>query len=56
MDELWTNLLAGGGREDRCGWLQDRYEQRERAGRAMQAMLGMGKIDIAGQQAAFDGR
>ena len=29
---------------------------REKAGRAMQAMLGMVKIDIAGLQAAFDGR
>ena len=28
---------------------------REAAGRAMQAMLGMGKIDIAGLQAAYDG-
>ena len=73
VDELWTKLLAGGGREDHCGWLQDRYglswqvipaalpkllgaPDRERAGRAMQAMLGMVKIDIAGLQAAFDGR
>ena len=73
VDELWTKLLAGGGREDHCGWLQDRYglswqvipttlpkllgaPDREKAGRAMQAMLGMVKIDIAGLQAAFDGR
>lgn len=24
MDELW-NKLSAGGREDRCGWLQDKY-------------------------------
>lgn len=24
VDELWKNLSAG-GREDQCGWLQDRY-------------------------------
>jgi len=29
---------------------------REKAGRAMQAMLQMKKLDIAGLQAAFDGR
>jgi predicted 3-demethylubiquinone-9 3-methyltransferase (glyoxalase superfamily) len=25
VDELWAKLLAGGGREDQCGWLQDRF-------------------------------
>jgi predicted 3-demethylubiquinone-9 3-methyltransferase (glyoxalase superfamily) len=25
VDELWDKLLAGGGRADRCGWLQDKY-------------------------------
>jgi len=25
IDALWTKLLAGGGRPDRCGWLKDRY-------------------------------
>jgi predicted 3-demethylubiquinone-9 3-methyltransferase (glyoxalase superfamily) len=72
VDDLWAKLLAGGGREDRCGWLQDRFglswqviptalpkllsaPDREKAGRAMQAMLGMGKIDIAALEAAFEG-
>ena len=64
VDDLWNKLLAGGGREDRCGWLQDKYglswqiiptilgqllgdKDREKANRAMQAMLQMQKIDIA---------
>jgi len=25
VDELWGKLLAGGGREDQCGWLQDKF-------------------------------
>ena len=25
VDQLWTKLMAGGGREDQCGWLQDKY-------------------------------
>src|SRR5205085_10407567 len=25
VDELWRKLLAGGGRESECGWLQDKY-------------------------------
>ena len=64
VDDLWKKLLAGGGREDRCGWLQDKYglswqviptilgkllgdKDRDKADRAMQAMLQMKKIDIA---------
>jgi predicted 3-demethylubiquinone-9 3-methyltransferase (glyoxalase superfamily) len=63
VDDLWQKLLAGGGREDQCGWLQDKYglswqviptilgqllgdKDREKANRAMQAMLQMKKIDI----------
>lgn len=71
VDDLWTKL-SDGGREDQCGWLQDRFglswqiiptalpkllgnTDREGAGRAMQAMLGMRKIDIAGLERAFAG-
>jgi predicted 3-demethylubiquinone-9 3-methyltransferase (glyoxalase superfamily) len=25
LDELWTKLLAGGGKPNACGWLDDRY-------------------------------
>ncbi len=25
VDVYWEKLLEGGGREDKCGWLQDRY-------------------------------
>jgi predicted 3-demethylubiquinone-9 3-methyltransferase (glyoxalase superfamily) len=25
VDHYWSRLLEGGGREDQCGWLQDRF-------------------------------
>lgn len=25
VDELWQKFTAGGGKESRCGWLQDKY-------------------------------
>ena len=25
IDDLWTKLLAGGGKETQCGWLEDRF-------------------------------
>jgi predicted 3-demethylubiquinone-9 3-methyltransferase (glyoxalase superfamily) len=70
VDELW-NKLSAGGREDQCGWLQDRYglswqiiptalprllgdKDPKKANAAMQAMLGMQKIDIKELQQAHD--
>ena len=71
VDELWEKLLAGGGRADRCGWLQDKFglswqiiptalprlmgdKDRVKAGRVMQAMLKMEKIDVKELQRAYD--
>ncbi|MDB5196342.1 MAG: 3-demethylubiquinone-9 3-methyltransferase [Flaviaesturariibacter sp.] len=72
VDELWARLLEGGGREDRCGWLQDQFglswqiipkalgrllgdADPARAQRAMQAMMGMKKIDVAELERAAAG-
>jgi predicted 3-demethylubiquinone-9 3-methyltransferase (glyoxalase superfamily) len=72
VDELWTRLLAGGGKETQCGWLEDQFglswqiipsilprllgdKDPAKAGRAMQAMLQMKKIDIAGLERAAAG-
>lgn len=72
VDELWEKLSAGGEKsrcgwlKDKYGlsWqiiptvlgklMQDK--DREKAGRVMQAMLQMDKIDIASLQQAYDGK
>lgn len=71
IDRLWSKLTEG-GREQPCGWLQDKFgvswqiiptilgqlfsdPDRARAGRAISAMLGMKKLDIAGLKRAADG-
>lgn len=70
VDELWERLTAG-GKESRCGWLEDRHgvswqivpsvlprllrdPNPAKARAAMQAMLQMGKLDIARLQQARD--
>jgi predicted 3-demethylubiquinone-9 3-methyltransferase (glyoxalase superfamily) len=63
VDAYWNALLAGGGQEGRCGWLKDRFglswqvvpenmgQLLARPG-AVQAMMGMQKIDIAALERA----
>jgi len=71
VDHYWTKLTAGGSEEpcgwlkDKFGLSWQiipnalgeliGHPDREKAGRALQAMLQMTKIDIAALQAAFDG-
>jgi predicted 3-demethylubiquinone-9 3-methyltransferase (glyoxalase superfamily) len=73
VDYFWDRLLEGGGREDNCGWLQDRFglswqivpealprllalPDRAAAGRVMEAMLKMQKIDVAALERAAAGK
>lgn len=72
VDDLWKRLTAGGGREDRCGWLVDKFgvswqiipdrltellfhNDPKVAKAATEAMLKMGKIEIADLDAAVAG-
>ena len=70
VDHYWDKLSAEGGKPGPCGWLQDRYGvswqvtprgitelftgDPEASARAMQAMFGMHKLDIAALRAARD--
>ncbi len=69
VDELWAKLSAGGS-PGRCGWLKDRYgvswqvvpsvlpqllADPTKAGRVMQTLMGMTKLDVQALQAAADG-
>ena len=70
VDHYWGKLTEG-GEEGPCGWLKDKYglswqvvpdglvelvtNPNERGQRAMKAMMGMKKLDLAAVQAAFDG-
>jgi predicted 3-demethylubiquinone-9 3-methyltransferase (glyoxalase superfamily) len=69
VDEFWEKLTAGGG-PSQCGWLKDKYgvswqvvpavlpmllQDPEKAGRVMQALMGMTKLDIRALEAAANG-
>ncbi|WGS19586.1 MULTISPECIES: VOC family protein [unclassified Bradyrhizobium] len=73
VDRLWGALLAGGGKEEQCGWLRGRFgvswqivpsalrnyiggPDAAGAARAMQAMLGMIKLDVEGLRRAYEGK
>jgi predicted 3-demethylubiquinone-9 3-methyltransferase (glyoxalase superfamily) len=71
IDYYWDKLLEGGGEESQCGWLSDRYglswqvvpkgmdeifaRSDDGARRAMEAMFGMRKLDVAALRAAAEG-
>jgi predicted 3-demethylubiquinone-9 3-methyltransferase (glyoxalase superfamily) len=66
IDHLWSGLLEGGGSENRCGWLTDRWGlswqiipralprllKSPGAPGVLQALAGMVKLDIAALEAA----
>ena len=63
LDAYWEKLMAGGGKPMACGWLTDRFglcwqvvprnvEDLISHPKAMQAMMGMIKMDIAALEAA----
>ena len=63
IDHYWTKLIEGGGAEIACGWLKDRFGLRWQVvpvnilelvkhPKAMQAMMGMKKLDIGTLEAA----
>lgn len=58
VDHYWSKLTAGGGMESQCGWLKDKFglswqivptrlPELLKSPQAMQAMMGMKKLDIA---------
>ena len=58
VDEYWAKLTADGGKESQCGWLKDKFglswqivparlPELVKNPKAMQAMMGMKKIDLA---------
>ena len=58
VDDYWARLTANGGKESQCGWLKDKFglswqivpsrlPELVKKPKAMQAMMGMTKINIA---------
>ena len=58
IDYYWSKLTEGGGQEIQCGWLKDKFglswqitpariAELVKTPKAMQAMMGMKKLDIA---------
>lgn len=71
IDRLWAKLIEGGGREDQCGWLKDKFglswqivpaslsemlEKPDSAERVMAAVLKMRKLDMATLKKAQQGK
>ncbi len=70
VDEYWSKLSEGGGEPNRCGWIRDRFglawqivptilprlmsADAATAKRVTEAMLQMGKLDIAKLEAAAE--
>lgn len=71
-DRLWNAIVGNGGRENVCGWCQDKWglswqitprvltdavthPDQAVAKRAFEAMMTMGKIDVAAIEAAVRG-
>jgi predicted 3-demethylubiquinone-9 3-methyltransferase (glyoxalase superfamily) len=70
-DRYWTAIVRNGGQESQCGWCKDKWgiswqitprvlldalaAGGEKARRAFEAMMPMGKIDVATIEAAIRG-
>lgn len=66
IDSYWDKFMAGGGKPMACGWLTDRFglcwqivprniEELIRHPKAMEAMMGMIKMDLGALETAASG-